>query len=187
VNWIWRYIGTAFLLGAKDAWQTLGQRVLISVLAVVVTGGLVFLATGKATTALLGIAAWPILAVCAGLIYSVGRLLGRDRLWSWHPQVTADKRGMSAQLQAKNGGPLWTVLRQGSEVTSVVWDPAGRATRISDIRFFVGRGWVYFYYPEVGSPAGQLAPGTYWISWQWRKPDKSRWHVYAAHRVVVPG
>ena len=185
MRWIWHYIGTAFVLGAKDAWQTLGQRVVISVLAVVVTGGLVYWATGKATSALLGIAAWPIMLIGAALIYSVGRLFGRDRLWNWHPHVTPDRTGMGAQLQAKNAGPLWTVLRHGSEVTSVVWDPAGRATRISDICFLSGRGWVYFAYPEQGGPAGQLAPGTYWISWQWRKPNKSKWHVYAAHRVVV--
>jgi hypothetical protein len=143
----------------------------------------VYLATGKPTTALLGIAAWPILLVGAGLVYSVGRLFGYDRLWSNHSQMAAGGTGINAQLRAK-GGPLSMPLRHGSEITSVVYDPAGQATRIDDIRA-LARGWVYFSYPEPGGTPGPLAPGSYWISWQWRKPNKSKWHVYAAHRVVV--
>ena len=170
-------------LGAKDAWQTLGQRAMISVLAVVVTGGLVYLATDKPTTALLGIAAWPILLVGAGLVYSVGRLFGYDRLWINDSQVAPGGTGINAQLRTK-GGPLSMPLRYGSEITSVVYDPAGQATRIDDIRA-LARGWVFFSYPEPGGTPGPLVPGSYWISWQWRKPDKSKWHVYAAHRVVV--
>jgi hypothetical protein len=185
VRWIWHYIGTAFVLGAKDAWQTLGQRVAISVLAVVITGGLVYWATGKATTALFGIAAWPILLVGAGLIYSLARLFGRDRLWSWHPQVTPDRTRIDAQLRVKCGGPLSTVWPNPLQTTAVVWDPAWRATRIDDIRYWRGGGLVFFTYPDPHDPAGQLAPGIFWVSWQWRKPDESKWHVYAAHRVVV--
>jgi hypothetical protein len=184
VRWVWRYIGTSLLLGAKDGWQTMGQRAVISVLAVVVTGGLVYLATGKATTALLGIAAWPIMLVGAWLVYSVDRLFGRERLWSWNPQVSPDKTRINVNLNAK-GGLLWLMMRNGSEITNVVWDPEGRATRVEDIRSFSGRDLLFFTYPELGAPAGQLAPGVYWISWQWRKPNKSKWHVYAAHRVVV--
>lgn len=170
-------------LGAKDAWQTLGQRAVTSVLSVIVTGGLVYLATGKPTTALLGIAAWPILVAGAGLIYSVGRLFGYDRLWSHHPQVTRDGTGIDAQLRAK-GGPRSMPLREG-EITCVVQDPAGHETRVEDVRVLSGRGWVFFSYPEPGGTPGPLAPGTYWISWEWRKQGKSKWHVYAAHRVVV--
>lgn len=186
MRWIWHYVGTAFVLGAKDAWQTLGrQRVVISALAVVIAWGLVYWATGKPTAALLGAAAWPILLVAVGLIYYVGHLLGRDRLWTWHPQVTPDRTMINAQLRTKGGCSLSTVWPGHIEITSVVWDPAGRATRISDVSYINGRGFVYFSYPDLGPPAGQLAPGTYWISWQWRKPDRSKWHVYAAHRVVV--
>jgi hypothetical protein len=185
VRWIWHYVGTAFVLGTKDAWQTLGQRVVISVLAVVVTGGLVYWATGKATTALLGIAAWPILLVGAGLIYSVGRLLGRDRLWNWDPQVAQDRAGINAQLRVKGGARLSTVWPGHVETSAVVWDPAWRATRTDNIRYWGGGGLVYFFYPDPGGSPGQLAPGSYWISWQWRRPGRSKWHVYAAHRVVV--
>jgi hypothetical protein len=183
VNWIRRHVGASVVLGAKDAWQTLGQRSVISVLAVIVTGGLVYLATGKPTTALLGVAAWPILLVGAGLIYSVGRLFGYDRLWSHHVQLAAGGTGIDAQLRVK-GGPWSIPLRQGSEITCVVWDPEGRETRIDDIRVLSGRGWVYFSYPEPQGTPAPLMPGTYWVSWQWRKSNKSRWHIYAASRVV---
>jgi len=183
VRWMWRHACASVLLGAKDAWQTLGQRAVISVLAVVVTGGLVYLATGKPSTALLGVAAWPILLVGAGLVYSVGRLFGYDRLWNNHSQVATGGTGINAQLRAK-GGPLSMPLRHGSEITSVVYDPAGHVTRIEDIHA-LARGWVYFSYPAPGGTPGPLVPGSYWISWQWRKPNKSKWHVYAAHRVVV--
>jgi hypothetical protein len=151
----------------------------------VITWGLVYWATGKATTALLGAAAWPILLVGVGLIYSVGRLFRRDRVWNWHPQVTPDRTLINAQLRTKGGGSLSTVWPGHVETTAVVWDPAWRATRIDDIRYWKGGGSVFFTYPDPGGPPGQLAPGTYWISWQWRKPGRAKWHVYAAHRVVV--
>jgi membrane protein DedA with SNARE-associated domain len=96
------------------------------------TGGLVYLATGKPTTALLGVAAWKILLVGAGLIYSIGRLFGYDRLWTWHPQVPPDITRIDAQLRAK-GNPFLMPLRHESEITCVVWDPAGQETRVSNV------------------------------------------------------
>lgn len=184
MGWIWRHISLSLRLGWKDAWQTLGQRVVISVLAVVLTGGLVYLATGKPGTALLGAVAYPILLVAACLVYSVGRLCGYNRLWQPESKPAPDNMGISAQLRAK-GHPMLTPLPYGAEVRCVVRDPAGRETEEYDIRFF--RGLCYFTYPNLGGQsAGPLVSGNYWLSWQWRNPRKSKWHLYDGHRVVVP-
>jgi hypothetical protein len=173
-------------LGAKDAWQLLGEWLWISVLAVVVTAGLVLLAGGKeATTALCSsIAVWPILLAGADVNYSLARLCGYDRLWRWQRQVTPDKTRINVNLYAKRGS-LAGLLRPDSEVTGVIWDPAGVATRTDELHFIGALASTFLTYPALGGPAGPLAPGTYWISWQWRKPGKRRWRVFAARRVVV--
>jgi hypothetical protein len=184
-------IGSSLHLGWQDAWQTTGKRMPFPIAILGTTVVLAITLASRQPVALLSFLAYPV-ALIAVCVFFVGcrlfvsrRQMGWSRLWTRHPQVVPDGTRIDAQIRSKCP-PMHTPLPFPCELSCLVRDPAGRETRILDVQLMAGQGWAYFSYPGPGSAQAPLAPGDYWISWQWRKPEKSpRWHAYDVHRVTV--
>jgi hypothetical protein len=169
----------------RGAWQRHGLRLITGLLFAGLAAVLSYRATGR-PSALMGIFAYPIGLVLIYGFYLVGWHFGWSRPWhrEWQRQPPPDGPGLYVSLRP-NGASEMAGRRERPEYSLVIRDPTGRNFRAGHVYQIAGQ--MYCLYPDRFDGAPTVTPGSYWISWQERKPTGSgKWRVFDAYRIKIP-